>query len=184
MAHDTPPQWDRTMRRRLRRGEAAALAELYDRFAPLAFTIASRVLEDDADEDAAALVTRAVFTRIWEAPDVFDPAEGPMRSWIADQAHGLAVERLRATAGPGPDRAAPRDAAVRAASTAARADYIVTSMPAPLRDALELSRTQAGDYREIARRLGISEDEARRRLRLGLQLLSTAGTYDAATEAP
>lgn len=49
-------------------------------------------------------------------------------------------------------------------------------MPAPLRQALELAYHQRRDYRQAAADLAISEDEARRRLRLGLQLLSTANT--------
>ena len=47
-------------------------------------------------------------------------------------------------------------------------------MPAPLRAALELAYFQRRDYRQTAGDLGVTEDEARRRLRLGLQLLSTA----------
>ncbi|WP_103504662.1 sigma-70 family RNA polymerase sigma factor [Streptomyces sp. SM14] len=187
MAHETPPQWDRETRRRLRHGEAAALGELYDRFAPLAYGIARRVLDEDP---AAADVTAEVFGRLWASPDSFDPARGPLRSWIATESHRLAVERLRdaGTAdrpghppgtAPTPATAAELAHRVRAASTAARADYIVTSMPAPLRDALELTRAQRQDYRHVARRLGITEEETRRRLRLGLQLLSTAGSYAA-----
>jgi len=66
------------------------------------------------------------------------------------------------------------EARVREASTAARADFIVTSMPTPLRDALELAYRERLDYRAAAAGLGVSADESRRRLRLGLQLLSTA----------
>ncbi|TDC65101.1 sigma factor, partial [Streptomyces hainanensis] len=179
MAHETPPQWDRDMRRRLQRGEAAALAELYDRFASLAFGIAQRVLDD---EEFTAGVTHDLFGRLWEHPLDFDPERGPMRSWIAEEAHRLAVDRLRRRPGVGRD---PEEVAakVRAASTAARADYIVTAMPAPLRDALELTRFQRQDCRQMADRLGITETEARRRLRLGLQLLSSAHGYTAATAA-
>ena len=178
MAHETPPHWDRSMRERLRRGEAAALAELYDRFATLAYRIAQRVLDD---EEATAQVTREVFARIWEAPEDFDPDGGTLRSWIADQTHRVAVDRLRRPGGPadGQDPAGGTlEAQVRAASTAARADYIVTAMPAPLREALYLTRFQRQDYRQMAERLGITRDEARRRLRLGLQLLSSAARYD------
>ncbi len=166
------------MRQRLERGEAAALAELYDRFASLVHGIAQRVL---GDETAAARVTREVFALIWEAPQGFDPEAGPMRTWIAGLAHRLAVQRLRADLGGRASAAERADAAaqVRSASTAARADYIVTAMPAPLREALELTRFQRQDCRQMADRLGITEAEARRRLRLGLQLLSTADQYDA-----
>ncbi|WP_055522605.1 sigma-70 family RNA polymerase sigma factor [Streptomyces graminilatus] len=201
---DAPPRWDRKMQQRLARGEAAALGELYDRFASLVHGLAHRVL---ADEKAADRITREVFAHVWQHPEAYDPKQGPLRSWVATLTHRLAVQRLRQTetaalangdpANPEhpehPD--APDDTyadtkgsstnssrssmeelerRVRRASVAARADYIVTSMPAPLRAALELAYFQRRDYRQTAADLGVTEAEARRRLRLGLQLLSTA----------
>ncbi|UGY92036.1 sigma-70 family RNA polymerase sigma factor [Streptomyces gobiensis] len=171
MAHDTPPRWDRKMQQRLARGEAAALGELYDRFASLVHSLAYRVLED---EEAADRITREVFGYVWEHPDTFEPKEGSMRSWIAGLTHRQAVQRLRRRHGGDDGLPEEIEQQVRAASAAARADYIVTSMPASLRDALELAYIQRRDYRQAARHLGVTEDEARRRLRLGLQLLSTA----------
>ncbi|MET9624218.1 MULTISPECIES: sigma-70 family RNA polymerase sigma factor [unclassified Streptomyces] len=178
MAKDTPPRWDRRMQQRLARGEAAALGELYDRFASLVHSLAHRVLDDD---DAADQVTREVFGYIWENPDAYDPKEGNMRSWVARLTQRQAVHRLRQTeavayAESGEGSAEELEQKVLRASVAARADYIVTSMPAPLRAALELAYFQRRDYRQTAADLGVTEDEARRRLRLGLQLLSSANT--------
>ncbi|MER7175760.1 RNA polymerase sigma factor [Streptomyces mesophilus] len=176
MAKDAPPRWDRRMQQRLARGEAAALGELYDRFASLVHSLAHRVLDD---EDAADRVTREVFAHVWENPEAYEPKQGSMRSWIASLAHRQAVQRLRkqgaaALAEGGEGSAEDLERKVREASAAARADYIVTSMPAPLRAALELAYFQRRDYRQTAADLGVTEDEARRRLRLGLQLLSSA----------
>ncbi|MFF8536792.1 sigma-70 family RNA polymerase sigma factor [Streptomyces sp. SAS_267] len=173
---DAPPRWDRKMQQRLSRGEAAALGELYDRFASLVHGLAHRVL---GDERAADGITREVFAHVWENPDAYDPKQGPLRSWVATLTHRLAVQRLRATetaalARGGDGTAEELERKVRSASVAARADYIVTSMPTPLRTALELAYFQRRDYRQAAADLGVTEDEARRRLRLGLQLLSTA----------
>ena len=39
---------------------------------------------------------------------------------------------------------------------------------------MDLAYLQRRDYRQAARELGLSEVEARRRMRLGLQMLSTA----------
>lgn len=179
---DVPPRWDRTMQQRLARGEAAALGELYDRFASLVHGLAHRVL---GDEEAADTVTRDVFAHVWEHPDAYDPQQGSLRTWIAVLTHGLAVERLRAAgtaalAHGGAGSAEDLERQVRHASVAARADYIVHAMPVPLRAALELAYFQRRDYQQTAADLGVTEDEARRRLRLGLQLLATA--HD--TEAP
>lgn len=193
MAKDTPPRWDRKMQQRLARGEAAALGELYDRFASLVHSQAHRMLDD---ESAADLVTREVFGYVWENPDAYDPKQGSMRSWVARLTHRQSVRRLRGTApsafaqgcedgtdddggtGGAEEAVAGEDLEerVRRATAAARADYIVASMPAPLRAALELAYIQRRDYRQTAADLGVTEDEARRRLRLGLQLLSTANT--------
>lgn len=165
------------MQQRLARGEAAALGELYDRFASLVHSQAHRVLDDDA---AADQVTREVFGYVWENPDAYDPKQGSMRSWVARLTHSQAVHRLReqerAAAAESGGSADDLEQKVRRASVAARADYIVTSMPAPLRAALELAYFQRRDYRQTAADLGVTEDEARRRLRLGLQLLATANT--------
>ncbi|MEU0027797.1 sigma-70 family RNA polymerase sigma factor [Streptomyces sp. NPDC006335] len=173
---DAPPRWDRKMQQRLARGEAAALGELYDRFASLVHGLAHRVL---GDERAADGITRDVFAHVWEHPETYDPKQGPLRSWVAGLTHRLAVQRLRATESAALTRAGEGSAEelerkVRHASVAARADYIVQSMPTPLRAALELAYFQRRDYRQAAADLSITEDEARRRLRLGLQLLSTA----------
>ncbi|MFI6652634.1 RNA polymerase sigma factor [Streptomyces sp. NPDC050529] len=194
MAKNAPPRWDRRMQQRLARGEAAALGELYDRFASLVHSQANRMLDDEC---AADLVTREVFGYVWENPDAYDPKQGSMRSWVARLTHRESVQRLRRTAaarqaddeygtygGPGEGEGyggagvdpADLEERVRLATAAARADYIVASMPAPLRAALELAYIQRRDYRQTATDLGVTEDEARRRLRLGLQLLSTAHT--------
>jgi RNA polymerase sigma-70 factor (ECF subfamily) len=164
------------MQQRLARGEAAALGELYDRFASLVHGLAHRVL---GDEDAADRVTRDVFVHAWEHPETYDPQQQPLRSWIAGLTHRIAVQRLRATetaalAVTGSGGTEELERRVRRASVAARADYIVHSMPAPLRAALERAYFQRRDYRQTAADLGVTEDEARRRLRLGLQLLATA----------
>lgn len=175
MANDAPPRWDRRMQQRLARGEAAALAELYDRFASLVHNLAHRVLEDEA---AADRITREVFGYVWENPDAYDPQQGSLRAWIAMLTQRQAVHRLRTSQTPSANGGTLTTEAleerIREASVAARADYIVTSMPAPLRAALELAYFDRRDYRQAAAALGVTEDEARRRLRLGLQLLSTA----------
>lgn len=163
-AKDAPPRWDRKMQQRLARGEAAALGELYDRFASLVHGLAHRVL---GDERAADGITREVFVHVWENPESYDPKQGPLRSWVATLTHRLAVQRLRATetaalALEGRGTTEELERKVRSASVAARADYIVTSMPTPLRAALELAYFQRRDYRQAAADLGVTEDEARR----------------------
>ncbi|WP_255950066.1 RNA polymerase sigma factor [Streptomyces odontomachi] len=187
MAQNAPPLWDRTLHRRLVAGEAAALGEAYDRFASLVHGLAHHVL---ADEAAAGRITSEVFGHLWAHPEEYDPALGPLRYWLAELTHHLAVQRVRSAGGAvpaggrrdpygavgadDPDGAAELERTVRRASTAARADRLVTSMPAPLRAALDLAYFERRDCRQAAADLGISEAETHQRLRLGLRLIATA----------
>ncbi len=164
------------MQQRLARGEEAALGELYDRFASLVHGIAHRVM---GDESAADQITREVFGYIWENPDAYNPKDGNLRSWIATLAQRQSVHRLRNCEAEriraGGERTAEQfEARVREANTAARADFIRESMPVSIRATLDLAYMKRRDYRQAAAELGLTEDEARRRLRLGLQMLSTA----------
>jgi RNA polymerase sigma-70 factor (ECF subfamily) len=179
MATPAPIRWDRQIQRRLARGEESALGELYDQFAPLVHGLACRVLPDG---DAAEQITREVFAHVWEHPEEFDPARGSMRSWIGTLTHRRAVRRLREDESPGdgpdgypvPLESSSVEEQVLAEATAARVQYVVTTLPQGLRDTLVLTYFGGRTYQQAARELGISAATAKHRMRLGLQLLATA----------
>ncbi|MCX4747274.1 sigma-70 family RNA polymerase sigma factor [Kitasatospora sp. NBC_01287] len=158
----TAPDWDQQMRSRLARGEESALGELYDQLAPLVHGLAGRILDD---EQAAAQLTREVFGHLWEHPEEFDPDRRSLRSWVGELTQRRAVERLR-----GADLG-QREIDARAAD--AQVQYVVAALPPPLRETLETAWLDGGTYQETARRLGISEQATKQRLRLGLQLLAS-----------
>ncbi|CAM5239490.1 hypothetical protein SGRIM128S_05021 [Streptomyces griseomycini] len=180
-ARDVPPRWDRRMQQRLARAKAAALGELYDRFASLVHGLAHRVL---GDERAADAITRDVFAHVWQHPDSYDPQAGPAAHLArrADQPAGRAAAAHHRDRGARPRR--PRHHGGPGAQGAARLGDRPRRLhrpllPAPLRAALELAYFQRRDYHQTAVDLGVTDDEARRRLRLGLQTLATA--HDAGT---
>ncbi|WP_329566702.1 RNA polymerase sigma factor [Kitasatospora sp. NBC_01266] len=158
----TAPDWDQQMRSRLARGEESALGELYDQLAPLVHGLAWRIL---SDEVAAAQLTREVFGHLWEHPEEFDPELRSLRSWVGELTHRRAVERLR--------RADLGAAEIDDRTADARVQYVVAALPPPLRETLETTWLDGQTYQETARRLGISEQATKHRLRLGLQLLAS-----------
>ncbi|MEU9041892.1 MULTISPECIES: sigma-70 family RNA polymerase sigma factor [unclassified Kitasatospora] len=167
------PRWDEQLQRRLARGEETALGELYDQLAPMVHGLAGRIL---ADQTAAVQLTREIFAHVWEHPEDFDPARGTLRSWLGALTHRRAVERLRARRAtelvPGGDTRGT-EAEIRAVATAARVQYVVDSLPQPLRETIAVTYYDGRTYRETARLLGISEQAAKQRMRLGLELLAT-----------
>ncbi|MFJ2193244.1 sigma-70 family RNA polymerase sigma factor [Kitasatospora sp. NPDC087861] len=190
---DGAPRWDEQLQRRLARGEETALGELYDQLAPMVHGLAGRIL---ADQAAAAQLTREIFAHVWEHPEDFDPAQGSLRSWLGALTHRRAVERLRVrraaerapSSGPsgGPSSGlgvglgggrdggeGAAEAEIRAVATAARMQYVVDSLPQPLRETIAVTYYDGRTYQETARLLGISEQAAKQRMRLGLELLAT-----------
>lgn len=71
----------------------SALAEVYRRHAGIVYGMAKRILgEGSMAED----VLQDVFVRLWERPGRYDPDRGTLRSFLVRDAHGRAVDRLRA----------------------------------------------------------------------------------------
>ncbi|MFD4907212.1 sigma-70 family RNA polymerase sigma factor [Kitasatospora purpeofusca] len=168
---DDAPRRDEQLQRRLARGEETALGELYDQLAPMVHGLAGRIL---ADQSAAAQLTREIFAHVWEHPEAFDPSRGSLRSWLGALTHRRAVDRLRARRAEAVGWAGPAEEdEIRTVATAARVQYVVSALPQPLRETIAESYYDGRTYQETARRLGISEQAAKQRMRLGLALLAT-----------
>ncbi|MFE2104836.1 sigma-70 family RNA polymerase sigma factor [Kitasatospora sp. NPDC059463] len=166
---DGAPRRDEQLQRRLARGEETALGELYDQLAPMVHGLAGRIL---ADQTAAAQLTREIFAHVWEHPEAFDPARGSLRSWLGALTHRRAVDRLRARRAAEAGPAGETEDEIRAMATAARVQYAVAALPQPLRETIAKSYYDGRTYQETARRLGISEQAAKERMRQGLELLA------------
>jgi RNA polymerase sigma factor (sigma-70 family) len=77
---------------RIRAGDHAAFAELYDRFSRPALALARRILADDA---AAEDVLREVLLGVWRDPGAYDRGSGTVASWVLEWVHLRAVEAVR-----------------------------------------------------------------------------------------
>ncbi len=72
--------------------EAKALDELYTRYGRLVYTIAHRVIGDQA---MAEEITLDIFTRVWQKADTFRSERGNVRTWLAGMTRNRAVDMLR-----------------------------------------------------------------------------------------
>src|SRR6266508_1701052 len=85
--------------RRLREGDRAALAGLYDRHATAAYSLAARLVGAGLAED----VVHDAFLVVLRNSAVFDPSRGAFRPWLLRVVHNRCVNLLRA------DRSAPEE---------------------------------------------------------------------------
>jgi RNA polymerase sigma-70 factor (ECF subfamily) len=76
-------------------GSQDALAELYDRYAPLAYGVALRILGDPA---RAEDVVQEAFMKIWNSAASFDSRRGSLRTWLLTAVRNRSIDYLRGRA--------------------------------------------------------------------------------------
>jgi len=158
---------------RLAAGDDHALGEVYDRYAPLVFCVAKRVV---ASRSAAEDVVQDVFTALWRNPERFDPERGSLRGYLGVQAHRRAVDSVRSDTRrrsreelcemlqPANDsRPVDRMDAVAVAEVVRQA---IARLPEGQRQAVELAFWAGHPQREVADVLGVPEGTVKSRIRL------------------
>ena len=78
--------------KRVAKGSPEAFEALYDRHSRLAFTIALRVLHDEA---AAEDVVQDAFLAVWRKTVTYRAELGSVRTWFATIVRNRAIDRLR-----------------------------------------------------------------------------------------
>ena len=170
---------DVRLHERLVAGDDDALAEIYDSWSALVFSIAARVTGDRA---AAEDITQEVFVRLWERPQAYDPGRGTLRAWLCVVGRSRALDWIRRSQ----TRSRYQTAAAAIAETPSEVDdglmlqteikavrEAVQALPEHQRSAVLLAFYHQRTYREVARELDIPEGTAKSRLRLGLASLAS-----------
>src|SRR5213593_1770068 len=80
---------------RLQRGDTRALAELYDRYTPLLYSVALRILRSGADAEDAVQDT---WVQVFKRAATFDARRGPVAAWLLTVTRTRALDRYRSLA--------------------------------------------------------------------------------------
>lgn len=81
---------------RLQRRDPQALAELYDRYGRLAYSLIVRVVRDGA---LAEDLVQETFLRVWNRAQGFDAKRGALGPWLLAVARNRAIDYLRSASG-------------------------------------------------------------------------------------
>jgi RNA polymerase sigma-70 factor (ECF subfamily) len=98
LAADTPafpaPQMlaDSTLLELVQAGDETAMAQLYDSYSRIVYSVALRVLRDPS---AAEDILQEVFLSIWRRPTGFVVARGSLGGWLAIVARNRSIDVLR-----------------------------------------------------------------------------------------
>lgn len=169
---------DVRLHERLVGGDDDALAEAYDKWSALVYSLAVRITEDHA---AAEDVTQDVFVRLWERPEAYDPGRGALRTWLCLLARSRALDwtrrrearaRYHAAAAAAAVEQPEIDEAVTWQTEAKIVREAVQALPEPQRQAVLLAYYHGHTYRQVAHELRIPEGTAKSRLRLALASLA------------
>ena len=163
--------------------DAGALEALYDRYGRPAYSLARRIL---ADEALAQDVVQEVFLSLWRDAERFDARRGTVATYLLSMTHHRAVDavrreehlrrrrtsdellELRPDPGPGVEaevEAADRRAEVRAA---------LRDLPPAQRDALALAYFGGYTQREVASLVGVPLGTVKTRMAAGMRKLRDA----------
>ena len=87
---------DREIAKRLKNREQDALAQLYDRYGRLVYTIIFRIVKNSA---VAEDLVQETFLRVWNRVHGFDEEKGALGPWILTVARNRAIDYLRSMDG-------------------------------------------------------------------------------------
>lgn len=161
----------------LRERPADGVAQLYDRYGRVVYSVALRIVQDHG---TAEEITQDVFVRCWRSIASYDAERGSLASWLLTIAHHRAVDVLRSRHGKelrntvSDERLAlmaTYDPRIEDALVRGEVQTALSKLPSAQREIIELIFWGGFTRREAAERLDIPLGTVHTRLRLGMDKL-------------
>jgi len=179
--HDNDPT-DLGLLQRIVARDSAALAELYDRYCRLLFSLIVRIVQDRAEAEE---ILQEVFVRVWTRAELYDARLGGPKPWLVRLARNRAIDRLRARqtrgsaampsvnerivdAGTSAKGVRTPEVAVLDAERRGRVSDALAGLPAEQRRLIEAAFFEGYTQSELATRFGLPLDTVKTRIRAGM----------------
>jgi RNA polymerase sigma-70 factor, ECF subfamily len=168
---------DATLVSAIRSGDEQAMAQLYERYSSIVYSVALRVL---GDTGAAEDILQEVFMQLWRSPDAFDASRGSLPGWLAVITRNRAIDSLRKRR---PETDITDIVVSIEPDLASKAEWsrvlekirsVLGGMSAPQRSALEMAFFDGLTHTEIAEKTGEALGTIKTRIRAGLVTLRKA----------
>ncbi|HYM82119.1 MAG TPA: sigma-70 family RNA polymerase sigma factor [Candidatus Limnocylindria bacterium] len=146
---------------RLKGGESSALEELYDRYTPLLYPVALRILRRAPDAEDAV---QQAWVQVWKSAGSYDPRRGTVAAWLLTVTRTRALDLYRSVASRkkaenqvNPEPPSPPAEPSRLAQQSElgeRVQNALGSLPPQQRQVLEIAFFEGLSQSEVATRLG------------------------------
>ena len=162
---------------RVQRGDEGAMAELFDRYSKIVYSVSLRVLRDPA---AAEDVLQEIFLQIWRQPAKFVSARGSLGGWLSVVTRNRSIDKLRRKRPTEQveemQLAHPCNLADEAErnSMMEKARVVITQLPPEQRKTLEMAFFDGLTHSEIAEMTGDPLGTVKTRIRSALLTLRKA----------
>ena len=162
---------------RIRGGDRDAMAELFDRYSPMLYSVALRILREPSQAED---VVQEILLGIWRKPAMFEQGRGSLGSWLLVVARNRAIDSLRRRRPSEPVEDVVLASRTDLASEAERNIAIekvrkaMAVLPQEQRDSVELAYFEGLSHAEIAARTGDPLGTVKTRIRLALKSLRRA----------
>jgi RNA polymerase sigma-70 factor (ECF subfamily) len=83
---------DQSLLERVQSKDQAAMADLFDRYGSMVYSVALRVLKDPGNAED---IMQEVFFQVWQNPQAFVPRRGSLAAWLLVVTRNRAVDVLR-----------------------------------------------------------------------------------------
>ncbi len=168
---------DAALLERVRTGDQKAMAEVFDRYSSIVYSVALRILREAGQAED---MVQEIFLGIWRKPTSFVEGRGSLGGWLVVVARNRAIDLLR--------RRKPSDS-VEDVVLASRVDLALEAernivmekvrtamkdLPQQQQDSVELAFFEGLSYSEIAERTGDPLGTVKTRIRLALMSLRKA----------
>lgn len=172
---DRNDEADAVLLKRIAGGEEAALTELYERHAPLLYTLSLRILRSAAEAEDTV---QEIFLQAWNKPGGYHPADGTVFTWLVTAVRNRSLDRMRSKGPRQPlqqmDLSSLSMSGERPGPGAQPVTAALKSLSSEDRQALALAYYEGYSLQEIAARFSIPASALKSHLRKALLAIGSA----------
>jgi RNA polymerase sigma-70 factor (ECF subfamily) len=178
---------DLDLLRRIAARDEAALAELYDRYSRITYSVIMRILRFPSDAED---VLQETFVRVWSRAETYDAGLGSPAAWLTRIARNQAIDRVRARRargdiavekGSSPGERTPRlpepesretpEVVLLGNVTNYAVQAAMAALPAAQRELIEAAFFEGYTHRELSARFRVPLGTVKTRIRTGLMAM-------------